>query len=532
MQLYEDQLSMENPGSAGDSMLFAPPSPGIGLAGPASPAAPAAPAGRPFDERLAYAAEAFGAGFKGQPSLLEREQKQAREDKFLKLKELSAHVDAVESGAKIAKTLQGDARSNFVKDYSSQLEGLRPGLGKTFAHISDNPDTLDLIQQYMPYLPEAAKMLMKKSPDAFWKYAGSEGGQKDIENAKNQYYMRLSAQKVDVVMSKLDQLGIPDDLVKELTESKTASAFKKVQDALPDGHKAKLTDKEWTAINSTAHNQELFYNSLGLQSPKDEAEIRKKKAEQKAPTMRTIMRDTQEVQQEWNGKQWVDVGSGPRFKPGGDGDRRPQVIQGDAGPMVLSSDGTTAKPVLGPDGQPIKGKGSERPVPTAVITAIATNVGNIRRAQTALDLLEGKDVVLPGPDGKSVTLKGDKNATGWKGYNFDSLLQRFDQEGVDARAYVGDIGSMIVHDRSGAAVTASETPRLRPFIPMISDDPPVAVKKLKRLIAEATAINNEFKSVYSEDQGYKQPSRRSTDKPIVDDAPAPPPGFVVNKKKK
>jgi hypothetical protein len=153
-----------------------------------------------------------------------------------------------------------------------------------------------------------------------------------------------------------------------------------------------------------------------------------------------------------------------------------------------------------------------------MLQAMATNQGNIRRAETALKLLEGSDVTMKGPDGRDIVLKGDRNATGLHNWLPDPLVQRTDAQGIDARAYLSDLGSMVIHDRSGAAVTAAEFPRLRPFIPLASDHPDTARKKLKRFVAEYTAINNELKGMFSEEQGYKQPSATSPSKVLKFDA--------------
>ena len=51
------------------------------------------------------------------------------------------------------------------------------------------------------------------------------------------------------------------------------------------------------------------------------------------------------------------------------------------------------------------------------------------------------------------------------------------QAGVPARALVGNVGSLKIHDRSGATVTAAETPRLRPFIPDIRFDASETIKQ-------------------------------------------------------
>jgi hypothetical protein len=84
----------------------------------------------------------------------------------------------------------------------------------------------------------------------------------------------------------------------------------------------------------------------------------------------------------------------------------------------------------------------------------------------------------------------------------DFVQQRADPKGVTARALVGDIGSLIIHDRSGAAVTAAEMPRLRPFIPNVSDTAATVKKKLANLKSAIAEMQGDIESVYSEDQGY------------------------------
>lgn len=65
----------------------------------------------------------------------------------------------------------------------------------------------------------------------------------------------------------------------------------------------------------------------------------------------------------------------------------------------------------------------------------------------------------------------------------DFVNQRIDKKGVDARAQIANVGSLIVHDRSGAAVTVSEYPRLAPFVPKITDTPYTIRHKLAKLKA-------------------------------------------------
>lgn len=66
-------------------------------------------------------------------------------------------------------------------------------------------------------------------------------------------------------------------------------------------------------------------------------------------------------------------------------------------------------------------------------------------------------------------------------YVGDQLDQRADSTGVGARAQISNIGSLVLHDRSGAAITVSEFPRLAPFVPNIRDTPSTIRSKLVKL---------------------------------------------------
>lgn len=186
----------------------------------------------------------------------------------------------------------------------------------------------------------------------------------------------------------------------------------------------------------------------------------------------------------------------------------PQYMQTDSGLIALpkrpGAGPITGREVTGADGQPIRAP--LKPIPASANAAIVANAQNLKRAQDALTLIQGGEVG---------GAKGDKNATGWKGFAPNTVLNIADPEGVETRGAIADLGSMVIHDRSGAAVTAAEFPRLAPFIPRATDDPPTAEKKLKRFVEiyqqEAQALGE----IYSRDQGYR-PSpvlERSTNPP-------------------
>ena len=61
-----------------------------------------------------------------------------------------------------------------------------------------------------------------------------------------------------------------------------------------------------------------------------------------------------------------------------------------------------------------------------------------------------------------------------------------------------------MHERSGAAVTASESPRLKPFIPLITDDKPTALKKLRRMRQIQADDAEALAGTYNPEQGFRE----------------------------
>jgi hypothetical protein len=113
------------------------------------------------------------------------------------------------------------------------------------------------------------------------------------------------------------------------------------------------------------------------------------------------------------------------------------------------------------------------------------------------------------------------NALGLKNLMGDAVRQRTDPEGVSIRAMIADIGSMKIHDRSGAAVSAAEFPRLKPFVPSANDEPAAAVEKLKLFKREYELMQQGITTFYSE--GYKQPPTSPAPAPTPRPATAVPP---------
>ncbi|MFZ2287608.1 MAG: hypothetical protein WAV93_11535 [Bacteroidales bacterium] len=130
-----------------------------------------------------------------------------------------------------------------------------------------------------------------------------------------------------------------------------------------------------------------------------------------------------------------------------------------------------------------------KPVPVHAQKAIIGASTAVKKIDDAIAALEGK---------------AGAESTGLKGYLPDVALNRMYPEGTEARAAVADIGSLIMHDRSGAAVTASESPRLKPFIPLVTDDKATALKKLKRMRQVQVDDAEALASAYVPEQGFRE----------------------------
>jgi hypothetical protein len=156
-------------------------------------------------------------------------------------------------------------------------------------------------------------------------------------------------------------------------------------------------------------------------------------------------------------------------------------------------------PVMGPNGAPLTKKVN---IPQYIVEGVTNNaksLSTIKSAIAGLSTDEGKDAV------------------GFKGYLPNAALNRLYPEGTSIRADIADTGSLKIHDRSGAAVTVSESPRLMPFIPLTTDNAATARKKLERLAVELEKETNNLTFAYPG-------AKKLADYAATQDEPKPPSG--------
>lgn len=147
-------------------------------------------------------------------------------------------------------------------------------------------------------------------------------------------------------------------------------------------------------------------------------------------------------------------------------------VDAQGNPVFFQPDRAGGKPAIIPGVAP-----PPKETPAALREKLANNAVTLQKIDKALSLVDQK------PDSF-----GMQNVLG------DSIMQRIDEGGTDARAMVADIAGQKIHDRSGAAVTVGETQRLKPYIPNATDTPTTVKKKLAMFRSEYAAMQQAINS--------------------------------------
>lgn len=165
--------------------------------------------------------------------------------------------------------------------------------------------------------------------------------------------------------------------------------------------------------------------------------------------------------------------------------------QTDDGLMLVDPRTGQARPVMGTNGQPVAGKSKPlKDIPPQVNAKIIEGKQGLSNIDAAIAALE-KD---PGAVGFTNAIPGAQ-----------MVKQMWaTPDDIGTRAQVANIGSLVLHDRSGAAVSASEFPRLAPFIPSTSDSKKTAAEKLKKMRTIAAQELGLYAQTYGPDTGYRQ----------------------------
>lgn len=116
-----------------------------------------------------------------------------------------------------------------------------------------------------------------------------------------------------------------------------------------------------------------------------------------------------------------------------------------------------------------------KPLPASVKKAMATNQQTLNSIDEAIAAIE----------------KNPDALHGWDTFA-PEVVRKFSEtpDKVTVRAPVADVGSLQIHDRTGANMNIKEEPRLAPFVPDIRDRPANALIKLRRLKQRIAETND------------------------------------------
>ena len=137
----------------------------------------------------------------------------------------------------------------------------------------------------------------------------------------------------------------------------------------------------------------------------------------------------------------------------------------------------------------------ERMANDSVVKGIHGNLSSLRQLDDALATAQSHPEAFGLGQGNQVV--------SWAEQTLPQGLGGSPQTSIDARAKVANIGSLKLHERSGAAVTASEFPRLAPFVPGAGDSAETVRTKLgnMRLILQES-LRDQY-DTYGPANGYK-----------------------------
>lgn len=139
-------------------------------------------------------------------------------------------------------------------------------------------------------------------------------------------------------------------------------------------------------------------------------------------------------------------------------------------------------PVQQPDGSVVytprsQAAGQNVPSPSKGGAPISKQVAENQTQMAVID----KAIRELSANPQAVGLKRGVGALPGLGKVGDMVNQRADPKGVTTRALLSNIGSLVINQRSGAAVSIAEFDRLAPFVPQVTDPPEAAKKKLEQL---------------------------------------------------
>lgn len=340
-------------------------------------------------------------------------------------------------------------------------------LRKLYAQPGFDPLAADSLPKIYAISPKAGATAQKGALDA-------RKAQADIEHVNAQ----TAQAKAAGAMSEFDLAGKRLSLAMQIvtTARDPAGAHAQFQEA--------VRQKLMTPEEAAAKEQEVPTDPDGFQKWREDSALALMKAGDRLELARKQAKDAEDARhnraQEGltaRGQNMLDARSRAESA-------QPTVVQGDQGPLLVNRRTGQSQPVIGPDGQPVGPRLKD--VPQTVVSAYVNNNAALKKIDDAI-----------------AAVKANPSAFGLKNYLGDTVMQRADAQGVRPRAIVSDIGSLKIHDRTGAAMSVGEAQRLKPFIPGATDDAATILTKLENLRNEYVDKNGGMEGYYGGDMGFK-----------------------------
>lgn len=227
-------------------------------------------------DKVGSGLQEVGAALQGKPSPLDARIQQQQQDRLLQLQEFKVHTDALEDGVKMASKLKGPARKQFISNYAAQLDEVRPGLGKTYESLSDTPDLGAVLAKYSDKSPTLARAIeLDPTGEAALKLLSSPEAIKTINAEIDSSVMPTLHKKGQTFMMGWQQI-VPKEMAEKInqdgrvTASELLQANQWVKENRPELKALVLSDEDLQIIN---RNEDAFYGSLGIVTPKKEQEV-------------------------------------------------------------------------------------------------------------------------------------------------------------------------------------------------------------------------------------------------------------------
>lgn len=268
--------------------------PGIGLAPPPPPPTASPPATPPPTPptpdkgdslknlnpiaKLGLMLQAFGAGARGQPLLIQQLQQQELLKRKERREEMLQRLETANTLTKTAANLRGKERERFVESAVQQFAGDDPDFGEFLRGAMARPDLLKTLPVFAQRDPILKQLADSGDTKAIFDYLKSEAGRKHWNQISIPEYVRQFTAKAPAMLE-WHMKNNREEYEKIVKDGElTIAEFRRLHDALPIQLQ---TDPEVISALTAPENQEALQGVMGndVRIVTDEAAQKRAEAE-------------------------------------------------------------------------------------------------------------------------------------------------------------------------------------------------------------------------------------------------------------